>query len=142
MSNQANIEKAVSAIAPSVGSIGTMTAIEVDCTGGFDRVKYTLNLGTATASGLIDMKIQDSVLGGGSYSGADISGAALTQVTKANGDGKVYVIDVKINPARPYQKAVVVVTTAAFPNSVTATLYQGSRSFPVPVPSGVQVVIV
>jgi hypothetical protein len=114
-----------------------MTAIAVDCA-GFDRACYELNLGVATASGLIDMKIQDCDTVGGSYT--DITGAALVQVTKAAGDSKVECIDVKINPARPFQKAVVVVGTAAFPNSVTAHLYQGSGYRPVTVTP--QVVIV
>lgn len=133
----AAISKFVTAIAPSAGGAGTMTAIAVDCA-GFDRACYELNLGVATATAVIDMKITECATSGGSYD--DITGAALVQVTKAAGDSKVECIDVKVNPAKPFQKAVVVTTNAAFPNSVTAHLYQGSGYRPVTVTP--QVVIV
>lgn len=121
--NRNNGDNPVVAIAPSAGGAGTMTAIEMDWR-GYDRVQYIAALGTATAGGLFDMKVTDCDVSGGTY--ADMSSAALTQVTKAAGDGKTEVIDVKINPARPFHKIVAVTTTAAFPNGVVGRGYHGS----------------
>jgi hypothetical protein len=121
--NRHNIDKTLSAIAPSAGGAGTMTAIAMDWT-GFDFVQYTLNLGVATSGGTVDMKVTECATSGGTYT--DITSAALTQVTKAAGDSKTENIDVKVNPAKPFQKIVLVVGTAAFPNSVTGRGYGGS----------------
>ena len=121
--NDAGVDKTLSAIAPSIGTIGTMTAIAMDWT-GWDRVEYIANLGTAGAGGLFDMKVTECATSGGSYD--DITSAALTQVTKAAGDGKTEKIDVKVNPAKPFQKIVAVTTTGAFPNGVVGRGYRGS----------------
>jgi hypothetical protein len=129
--------KTLSAIAPSAGSTGTMTAIAVSCA-GYDRVMYICNLGTAGTGGTVDMKITECSTSDGTY--ADISGAILTQVTKAAGDGKTEIIDVPVNPAKPFQKVVLVVGTAAFPNGVDAVLYRGSRMIP-PTADGQRVVV-
>lgn len=116
------------AIAPSIGSIGTMTGIAMDWT-GFSRVQYIVALGVAGAGGLVDAKVQDCDTVGGSY--ADVSPAcALTQVTKAAGDSKTEKLDTPVNPARPFQKIVLVVTTGAFPNSVVGLGYRGSGKMP------------
>jgi len=138
--NIAAESKSMVACVPSIGTIGTMTTIEVNCA-GFDRVLYSLALGVAAAGGLIDMKVQDAVLTG-MAGAADITGAVLVQVTKALGDSTVDTIDCKVNPARPFQKLVVVTTTGAFPNSVVATLYKGSRTNPPTLVTGTQAVIV
>ena len=122
--------KFLSAIAPSIGTIGTMTAIEVNAA-GFDRICFEAVLGVAGGGGLFDMKIQDSATTGGGL--ADLTGAVLVQVTKAAGDSTVQVIDCKVNPARPFLKALVVTTTGAFPNGVIAHLYNGSGYRPVTV---------
>jgi hypothetical protein len=137
--NLAAESKCMSAIAPSIGTIGTMTPIEVNCA-GFDRVMYIATLGVAGAGGLFDMKVQDSATTGGAL--ADITGAVLTQVTKAAGDSTCQVIDVKVNPAKLFHKLTVVTTTGAFPNSVTAVLYRGSGPRPPALVAGTQAVIV
>lgn len=122
--NEEGLDKTLSAIAPSIGTIGTMTAIAMDWT-GFDRVEYICVLGTAGAGGLFDAKVQDCDTVGGSY--ADVSPAcALTQVTKAAGDGKTEKLSCRVNPARPFQKIVAVTTTGAFPNAVIGRGYRGS----------------
>jgi hypothetical protein len=115
------------AVAASAGGVGTMTAIEVDGR-GYDRVLYIIDLGVATGGGLFDGKIQEAATSGGGLT--DISGSALTQVTKAAGDNKVELIDVPVNPAKPFQKILAVTTTAAFPNAVVALCYKGSRLNP------------
>jgi len=130
--------KYLSAIAPSVGTIGTMTPIEVNCA-GFDRVCYEAVLGVAAGGGLFDMKVQDSATTAGGL--VDLAGAVLVQVTKALGDSTVQVIDCKVNPARPFHKLVVVTTTGAFPNGVIAHLYSGSGYRPITPTAGTQVVI-
>jgi len=134
----AALSKFRSAIAPSIGTIGTMTPIEVNCA-GFDRVCYEAVLGVAGASGLFDMKVQDSATTGGGL--VDLPNAVLVQVTKALGDSTVQVIDCKVNPDRPFHKLVVVTTTGAFPNGVVAHLYNGSGYRPAAVTAGTQVVI-
>lgn len=138
--NIAAESKSMVACEPTIGTVGTMTTIEVNCA-GFDRVLYSLVLGVATATGLIDMKVQDYILTGGAGA-ADITGAVLVQVTKALGDTTVQTIDTKVIAARPFQKLVVVTTTAAFPNAVVATLYKGSHKNPPTLVTGTQAVIV
>jgi len=61
---------------------------------------------------------------------ADITGAALTQVAAATGASKVYAIDIPVNPAKPFQKAVGVAATNTVAIGAVAVLYEGSGTFP------------
>lgn len=122
--NRAAEDKTLLAIAPSIGSVGTMTAIAMEWT-GYSRVEYVVALGVATTNGVIDVKVQDCDTSGGSYT--DVSPAcALTQVTKAAGDSKTEKLECKVNPARPFHKISAVVGTAAFPNAVVGIGFGGS----------------
>lgn len=121
--------KIVNCIVPTAGSVAACTATEVDCA-GFDRVCYVVALGAAGASGsTFDFKVQEAAATG-MGSAADITGAALTQVTGTAGGSKIYAIDVRVNPAKPFQKAVAAVGTNTFANGAVAILYEGSGSFP------------
>jgi hypothetical protein len=119
--------KVVPAVEAWDGAIGNITPVEVDGR-GFDRAAYLIQLGTAGAGGKLNAKIQEAATAGGALT--DITGAALAEVTKAAGDGKVEVIDVPINPAKPYQKVTGATAAGAFPNAVVCVLYRGSGTFP------------
>ena len=119
--------KIVQSVAP-VTSNTALTATEIDCT-GFDRVCHIINVGAMTANGTFDYKVQeDSATGMANAS--DIAGAALTQVLAASGASKVYAIDIPVNPAKPFQKAVAACGTANVTVGAIAVLYEGSGTFP------------
>lgn len=119
--------KIVNSLVPQAGSVGGLTEIEVDCT-GFDRVCHLIHLGAAAGASTFNYKVQDNPTTG-MGAAADITGAALTEVAAA-GASKIYAIDIPVNPARPFQKAVAVVGTADFACSAVAILYEGSGTFP------------
>lgn len=121
--------KIVPSIVPTAGSVAGCTEAEVNCT-GFDRVCHIIILGAAGAAGsTFDYKVQEAAATGMSNA-ADITGAALTQVTGAAGGSKVYAIECRVNPAKPFQKAVGVVGTNTFANAAYAVLYEGSGTYP------------
>ena len=118
--------KIVQSVAP-VSSSSTLTATEIDCT-GFDRVCHIINIGAMTSTGTFDYKVQEAAATG-MGSATDITGAALVQVEDTGG-GKVYAIDVPVNPAKPFQKAVAACGAAASVVGAVAVLYEGSGTFP------------
>ena len=119
--------KIVQSVAP-VTSNTALTETEIDCT-GFDRVCHIINVGAMTATGTFDYKVQEDSATGMS-SAADITGAELTQVVAATGANKVYAIDIPVNPAKPFQKAVAACGTANVTVGAIAVLYEGSGTFP------------
>ena len=119
--------KIVQSVAP-VTSDTALTETEIDCT-GFDRVCHIINVGAMTATGTFDYKVQEDSATG-MATAADITGAALTQVLAATGASKVYAIDVPVNPAKPFQKAVATAGTANVTVGAIAVLYEGSGTFP------------
>ena len=119
--------KIVQSVAP-VTSNTELTETEIDCT-GFDRVCHIINVGAMTANGTFDYKVQEDSATG-MATAADITGAALTQVKAATGASKVYAIDIPVNPAKPFQKAVAACGTANVTVGAIAVLYEGSGTFP------------
>ena len=119
--------KIVQSVAP-VTSNTALTETEIDCT-GFDRICHIVNVGAMTATGTFDYKVQEDSATGMS-SAADVTGAALTQVLAASGGGKVYAIDLPVNPAKPFQKAVAACGTANVTVGAIAVLYEGSGTYP------------
>ena len=119
--------KIVQSVAP-VTSNTALTETEIDCT-GFDRVCHIINVGAMTATGTFDYKVQEDSATG-METAADITGAALTQVKAATGASKVYAIDIPVNPAKPFQKAVAACGTANVTVGAIAVLYEGSGTFP------------
>ena len=119
--------KIVQSVAP-VTSNTALTETEIDCT-GFDRICHIVNVGAMTATGTFDYKVQEDSATGMS-SAADVTGAALTQVLAASGGGKVYAIDLPVNAAKPFQKAVAACGTANVTVGAIAVLYEGSGTFP------------
>jgi len=119
--------KIVQSVAP-VTSDAALTETEIDCR-GFDRVCHIINVGAMTATGTFDYKVQEDSATG-MATAADITGAALTQVKAATGASKVYAIDIPVNPAKPFQKAVAACGTANVTVGAIAILYEGSGTFP------------
>jgi len=119
--------KIVQSVAP-VTSNTALTETEIDCT-GFDRVCHIINVGAMTATGTFDYKVQEDSATG-MATAADITGAALTQVKAATGASKVYAIDIPVNPAKPFQKAVAACGTANVTVGAIAVLYEGSGTYP------------
>jgi len=119
--------KIVQSVAP-VSSATALTETEIDCT-GFDRVCHIINVGAMTATGTFDYQVQEAAATGMSGA-ADVTGAALVQVLAASGGSKVYAIDIPVNPAKPFQKAVAACGTAASVVGAIAVLYEGSGTFP------------
>lgn len=119
--------KIVQSVAP-VTSDTALTETEIDCT-GFDRICHIINVGAMTANGTFDYKVQEDSATG-MATAADITGAALTQVKAATGASKVYAIDIPVNPAKPFQKAVAACGTANVTVGAIAVLYEGSGTFP------------
>lgn len=119
--------KIVQSVAP-VTSNTALTETEIDCT-GFDRVCHIINVGAMTATGTFDYKVQEDSATG-MANAADVTGAALTQVTASSGANKVYAIDLPVNPAKPFQKAVAACGTANVTVGAIAILYEGSGPFP------------
>ena len=119
--------KIVQSVAP-VTSNTALTETEIDCT-GFDRVCHIINVGAMTATGTFDYKVQEDSATG-MATAADVTGAALTQVKAATGANKVYAIDMPVNPAKPFQKAVAACGTANVTVGAIAVLYEGSGTFP------------
>lgn len=119
--------KIVNSIVP-VSSNTALTGVEIDCT-GFDRVCHIITVGAMATGSTLDYKVQDAAATGMSGA-ADITGAALTQIAAASGASKVYAIDVPVNPARPFQKAVGAAATDVVLVGAVALLYEGSGTFP------------
>ena len=119
--------KIVQSVAP-VTSNTALTETEIDCT-GFDRICHIINVGAMTATGTFDYKVQEDSATG-MATAADVTGAALTQVLAATGASKVYAIDMPVNPAKPFQKAVAACGTANVTVGAIAVLYEGSGTFP------------
>ena len=119
--------KIVQSYAP-VATDGAITATEIDCR-GFDRVCHIINVGAIVSGGKLDYKVQEDAATG-MANASDIAGAALTQVLAASGASKVYAIDVPVNPAKPFQKAVATAGTANVTSGAVAVLYEGSGTFP------------
>ena len=119
--------KIVQSVAP-VTSNTDLTETEIDCT-GFDRVCHIINVGAMTANGTFDYQVQEDSATG-MASAADVTGAKLTQVKAATGASKVYAIDIPVNPAKPFQKAVVACGAANVTVGAIAVLYKGSGTYP------------
>lgn len=119
--------KIVKTVVPTAGAAAGMTETEVDGS-GYSRIAWVVMTGAAATGATIDFKIQSATSTGGSF--ADVSGAALTQVLAASGASKIYVIDMPVNPAKPFMIPVGVVGTDTFANSAMAILYRGV-SYPV-----------
>lgn len=119
--------KIVNAVVPTAGAVAALTATEVDGT-GYSRVMWVLSTGAAAAGATLAFKIQSAAATGGSF--ADVTDADFTSLEAASGASKQYVLDMPVNPAKPFMKVVGAVGTDTFANSCIAILYKGT-SYPV-----------
>ena len=80
-----------------------------------DYVTFHIHVGTLGSSGTVDLKVQSCATSGGSY--ADISGAAITQITTADTSAR---IEVRLSGHHDFVKTVMTVGTAASDVAVLA----------------------
>ena len=98
-------------LAPVSKSAGTTTSAAIDLT-GYTKGVLIVNAGVIGSSGTIDCKVQSSATSGGSY--ADITGAAITQMTQAGShSGTSQAVDFELPAGQPFVKTVLVNATAA-----------------------------
>lgn len=113
-------------IAPVSAGTGTTNTLGVDMS-RFARVRFNLMTGVLGSSATVDMKLKQSAasnLG----SATDITNAAITQIVKASGDGKIACIELKpemMTAGQRYAFAAVTVGTAA---SLLAVFVEGVPS--------------
>lgn len=119
--------KVVPAVVPSAGAVATYTPVVVNAT-GYDRCMWIIATGAAAAGATISFKVQSSSATGGSY--ADVSGAASAGLTAAANASKIHVLDMPVDPAKPFMKAIGAVGTDTFANCIIAIPYNG-QNFPV-----------
>lgn len=97
-------------IAPGVHGVGTINGADID-TRNFDTMLVNLDIGTILATGTLDVKLQESSVGGGSgYT--DIVGAVFPQRLSTT-DEAVIVARIKCKNFKRFIRAVGVVGTAA-----------------------------
>lgn len=91
-------------------AIATVTGPSID-TAGFNEATVVLSVGNVTATGTLNVKVQDSA---DNSAWADVSGAAFVAVTDT-GDNQVQIGMLKLdgNTVRRYIRIVGVVATAA-----------------------------
>lgn len=111
--------QAVQALKPQSVS-GAVVGGSIDCSNA-DEVDVVLDVGTITATGTLDCKVQESAAADTGQ--ADISGAAFTQCTPSN-DETVYVGRIKMNGRKRYLNVVVTQATAAALAGVMFILYK------------------
>jgi hypothetical protein len=116
--------KAVQCLKPADWGVAANEGAAVDCSGFHDAL-VVLNTGTATGSGTLNVKVQESA--DGSTGWADIAGAAFDQVAAAN-DDTLYQGRVKMTPTRKrYLRVLATVGVAACQATVTFILGQADR---------------
>jgi hypothetical protein len=123
--------KSFQSIKPQSSST-TVNGTAID-TAGYDEAVIVLDCGTTTATGTLDVKVQESVDAAFS-SPIDIAGAAFAQVTPTNDDA-IYVGTIRLEGARKqFIRVVGVAATAASIYGASVHLAQG-ESKPAQTPS-------
>ena len=101
------------------------TGRSIDCR-GFDRVCHVLSIGVLGSTNSVRSSIWESASAAGTYT--VISGSLITTIASIGGTA-AYCIDVPVNTAKPWQRALTTMTnTAAFGG--VAVLYSGTRQLP------------
>jgi hypothetical protein len=100
---------------------------------------FILSTGAVAATGVLNVKIQNSATSGGAL--ADITGAAIAEISTATAGSKVYVIDVPVSTTRPFMKITGAVTADTAANSIVCALYCG-KDYPVDTAYATQLVTV
>ena len=114
------------ALAPVSKSAGATSSAAIDLT-GYSKAALVVTVGVIASSGTVDCKVQASATSGGSY--ADITGAAITQMTEAGGDsGSTVIVDFENPNGKPFVKTVLTNATAAAVQGVLVIGDQDIRS--------------
>lgn len=112
--------RAVQVLDPDANTAAAYTSSEIDVTGYYEAL-LIVNAGALGSSATLDCKIQAASTTGGSL--ADITGAAITQLTQAGGDSDSIVVGrVLCNGQNPFWKVVTTVGTATSDCGVTMIL--------------------
>lgn len=113
-------QKVVQVLLPAVHAISAINSDGVD-TKGFETVMFELNVGVATATGTLDVKLQESSDDGVADAYADITGAVFVQVTVAN-DNTVYLLRIKSRNFKRYLRTVSTIATDTVTAGIVANL--------------------
>lgn len=111
-------------VVPGSKNAGAVTPVVVDASGGFDRVQHVIALGSFGTNAGFDAEITESATSGGTYTLIASSGMAAVTSSAAN---KLVVIDVPVNPNKPYQKIRSTASTAAVAICAISNCYNGTR---------------
>jgi hypothetical protein len=108
---------------PDVQTAGAKTGAEIDARnfpGG--KAVWTVLAGTLGTNATVDFKVQDCDTSGGTF--ADITGAAITQLTQAGTDESDTAVDLEheIKPGRPFLKGILTIGTATSDAGATCHL--------------------
>ncbi len=102
--------KIVHVIDPDVQTAAAYTSAAID-TKGYEYITYIVSAGTLGSSATLDFKVTECDTSGGTY--ADVSGAAITQMTQAGSDSDTSVaLTVRCADTERYHKGVLTVATA------------------------------
>jgi hypothetical protein len=121
LADYAATTRVVQVVDPDANAAGALTSAEIDVTGYYQAL-LIVNIGTMESGSTLDCKVQASDSTGGSL--ADITGAAITQQTKAGVDASDSVVVGRIlcNGTDPFWKVITTVGTAASDCGVTMIL--------------------
>lgn len=116
--------EAQASIVPGSKSTGAVTPTAVDGSGGYDRIRHVIALGSFGTGGVFDCEITESATTGGTYT--LITGSGITALTAASAN-KLVIVDAPVNNAKPFQKIRGTVSTAAIGICAIAECYNGTR---------------
>jgi hypothetical protein len=111
------------AVVAPISSSSASSAVWVSAA-GFRRFLATLYTGVLGSSATVDFKLQQAKTSGGGTA-KDITGAAITQILKASGDGKIACINLNtdsLDTANGYGYVAMIVTVGTAASLVAATL--------------------
>lgn len=129
MQDESSILKVSQSVrAQSVSGAVNGTAVD---TAGYDEALVSVNVGTVSATGTLDVKVQESDASGSGF--ADITNAAFTQYTPSNHQ-KTEVGRIKLVGRKRYLRVVATQATAAALGSADIILCQ-AKTLPAQTPS-------
>jgi hypothetical protein len=115
------------AILPISKSNAEIAATAIDGT-GFSRCCFLVAVGTVATDAGMSCSVTESATNGGDYT-AKTNAVALAAIG-TSGAGKLYAMDVGINPDKPHMKLYGTCGTAAILHSAVALLYRGKAPDP------------
>ncbi len=132
--------KFVQSLDPDAYAATAQNGAAIDCR-GFQEITHVVRVGDMGTAATLNAKVQESDASNTGFT--DISGAAITQITKASPDGSNtgYIIRVRLQaPRKRYQRIVVTPGTAACDCEAAAYL-SGGTAYPISQPSYIRQVV-